>query len=80
MRDDKTADKYTWNQYFSFCKRLCPKELSFDVLTMIIPFYQAYKNGVPHRCLMCEIEHVASLDWLTIEQRQERISAVVSNQ
>jgi hypothetical protein len=47
---------------------------------MLVPFYQAYTNGVPHRRLMCEIEHVASLDWLTIEQRQERISAVISNQ
>lgn len=80
MRDEKQTNKYTWKQYLSHCKRLCPKDLSFDILTMLVPFYQAYTNGVPHRRLMCEIEHVASLDWLTIEQRQERISAVISNQ
>ena len=78
-KNEKTADKYTWNQYLSFCKRLCPKDLSFDILVMTIPFYQAYKNGVSHRRLMCEIQHVASLNWLSAEQRQQRIDEVISN-
>ena len=78
-RDEKTADRYTWNQYFSFCKRLCPKDLDFGQLTLTIPFYKAYKNGVSHRRLMCEIEHVASLNWLTPEQRHNRIEAVINN-
>lgn len=78
-RDTKQADQYTWPQYLSFCKRLCPKHISFDVLTMTIPFYQAYKNGVSHRRLMCEIEHVDSLAWLTPDQRISRINEVVNN-
>lgn len=79
MRDEKTADKYSWPQWLSFCQRLCPKELSFNQLVMTVDFYSAYKNKVPHRRLMCEIEHVASLDWLTPEQRHERLAAVINN-
>jgi len=78
-RDTKEANKYTWNQYLSYCERLCPKHISFSVLTMLIPFFEAYKNGVPHRRLMCEIEHVESLDWLTPEQRIERIMTTIKN-
>lgn len=70
---------YTWSKYLSYCKRLCPKDLSFEILVMTIPFYQAYKNGVHHRRLMCEIEHVSTLNWLTPEQRLERINLVVKN-
>lgn len=80
MRDEKTANKYTWGQYLSFCKRLCPPSLSFNVLAMTVDFYTAYKNQVPHRRLMCEVEHVNSLDWLTPEQRQSRLSAIINNQ
>jgi hypothetical protein len=69
--------KYTWNKYLSYCERLCPETLSFNMLMLTIPFYEAYKNGVSHRRLMSEIEHVASLDWLTSEQRQERLSNVI---
>jgi hypothetical protein len=47
------------------------------MLMLTIPFYEAYKNGVSHRRLMCEIEHVASLAWLTPEQRQERLNNVI---
>jgi hypothetical protein len=78
-RNDKTADKYSWNQYLSFCKRLCPKHISFDILTMVVPFFTAYENGVSHRTLMCEIEHVESLSWLTAEQRIDRIMTIINN-
>lgn len=79
MEQRKKQHKYTWNQYLSYCKRLCPKDISFDVLTIFIPFYQAYKNGVHHRILMCEVEHVFRLDWLTPEQRQQRIKTLIGN-
>ena len=79
MRNDKTADKYTWSQWLSYCERLCPKDLSFNVLILTVDFYAAYKNKVSHRRLMCEIEHVNSLEWLTPEQRQERLTAVINN-
>jgi len=78
-RDTKQAHQYTWAQYLSLCKRLCPKHISFDVLTMLVPFYQAYTNNVPHRRLMSEIEHVESLNWLTPDQRIKRINDVVNN-
>ena len=77
MEQRKKQHQYTWNKYVSYCKRLCPKDISFDVLTMVIPFYQAYKNGVHHRTLMCEIDHVFRLDWLTPEQRKQRITAII---
>jgi hypothetical protein len=79
MRNEKTADKYSWAQWLSFCERLCPKTLSFSMLLNTVDFYRAYQNKVSHRRLMCEIEHVASLDWLTPEQREQRLTAVINN-
>jgi hypothetical protein len=79
MRNEKTADKYTYSQWLSYCERLTPKDLSFNMLMLTIDFHRAYKNKVSHRRLMCEIEHVASLEWLTFEQRQERLNSVINN-
>lgn len=76
-RDTKQANKYTWNQYLSHCERLCPESLSFSVLLMGIPFYQAYQNGISHRRLMCEIEHVAGLDFMTADQRLAQIKSLI---
>lgn len=69
--------KQTWPQYFSYCRRLCPKNLSFNILAATIPFYRAWQLGVPHRALMDQIEHQSSLDWRKPEERLKTISEFI---
>lgn len=69
--------KMSWPRYLSLCKKLCPESLSFPMLCNLIPFFRAYELGVPHRAIMCEIDHVAHnkffADW-SGEQRYEWIN------
>lgn len=71
-------NRVSWRRYLGYCKRLCPKELSFEILLFTIPFYKAWESGVPHRFLMCEIEHVSKNAFAANYTPEQRIAWINS--
>lgn len=72
MRFLELPKRNNFKRFLTECEKLCPEELSFNVLLHTVPFYRAYSAGRKPKSLMEFIKELADKEMAS----DERLSLV----